>query len=166
MQLVKIQSFLLSLLLIVLFSGCSNLNFQSAAKKENIQKIITKVNNSKLILLDVYHDGCGTCQLIEPTVEKLKSDYSQNPDIAFLKYDLSNPFTHIKSMRIAKALGLEQIYNSQRYTGIVIFIDSKTKQVINSLIGENDVKKYNKIIEETLNKKVSYCTRRIYQVTI
>ena len=150
MQLIKIQSFLFSLVLIALLCGCSSLNIQSAAEKANVQDTINKVNNSKLILLDVYQDGCGTCKFIEPAFEKLKSDYAQNPDIVFLKYDLSNPFTNIRSMRIAKALGLEDIYNSQRYTGIVIFIDSKTKQVVDSLIGESNIEKYNKIIQEKL----------------
>ena len=150
MQFIKIQSFLLSLLLIVLLCGCSVLNIESTAEKENIQKIVNKVNNSKLILLDVYQDRCETCKFIEPAFRKLESDYSQNPDIAFLKYDLSNPFTNIRSMRIAKALGLEQIYKSQRYTGIVVFIDSKTKQVFDNLIGESNIEIYNKVIEERL----------------
>ncbi len=150
MQFVKIQYFLLSSLLIVLLCGCSSLNIDSASEKENIQNIVNKVNNSKLILIDVYHNRCETCKLIEPIFEKLKSDYAQNPDIVFLKYDLSNPFTNIRSMRIAKALGLEQIYKSQRYTGIVIFIDSKTRQAVESLIGESNIETYNKIIQEKL----------------
>ncbi len=156
MPLVKIQSFLLSLILIVLLCGCSGLNIQSQAEKENIQNIVNKTNNSKLIVLDVYHNRCETCKVIEPVFEKLQLDYLQNSDIVFLKYDLSNPFTIIKSRRIATALGLESIYKSQRYSGIVLFIDSKTKQVVDTLIGESDVKKYSKIVEEVLNKKVSY----------
>ncbi len=150
MQLMKIQSILFSLLIIVLLCGCSSLNINSAAEKENIQNIVNKANNSKLILLDVYHDRCETCKFIEPAFEKLQSDYSQNPDIVFLKYDLSNPFTVLRSRKIAKALGLEQIYKLQRYSGIVVFIDSKTKQVVDSLIGESNIEIYNKIIEEKL----------------
>ena len=150
MQLTKIQSFLLSFILIVLLCGCSSFGIQSESEKANIQETVKKVNNSKLILVDVYHDQCGTCKFIEPAFKKLQSDYAQNPDIVFLKYDLSNPFTNIRSMRIAKALGLEDIYNSQRYTGIVLFIDSKTKQVVDTLIGESNIEKYNKIIQEKL----------------
>ena len=134
----------------VLLCGCSSLNTLSSSEKENIQTLVTKANNSKLIILDVYHNRCETCKFIEPVFEKLQSDYSQDPNIVFLKYDLSNPFTIFKSREIAKVLGLEQIYKSQRYSGIVLFIDSKTKQVIDSLIGEDRIEKYNKIIQEKL----------------
>ncbi len=144
-----LTTYLLSLT-IILFCGCSNLGIQSAAEKANVQDIVNKVNNSKLIILDVYHNRCETCKFIEPVFEKLQQDYSQNPDLVFLKYDLSNPFTVIKSKRIAKVLDLEAVYKSQRYSGIVIFIDSKTKQVIESLIGEDNIEKYNKIIEKRL----------------
>ena len=149
MQLTKIQYFLLSLVFIVLFSGCSSLSNQSVSK-EDIQKIVEKTNNSKLIILDVYHDRCETCKVIEPVFGKLQSDYAKNPDIVFLKYDLSNPFTFFRSRKIAKAVGVEEIYKAQRYSGIVLFIDSKTKQVFDTLIGEDNVETYNKIIEERL----------------
>ncbi len=151
MQLIKIQSFLLSFVLIVLLCGCSGLNIQSASEKENIKEIVDKAANSKLIVLNIYHDQCGTCRLIEPVFEKLKLDYAQNPDIVFLKYDLSNPLTYLRSRRIAKAIGVEEIYKAQRYSGIVLFIDSRTKQVVDSLIGEGNIEKYNKIIKEQLN---------------
>ena len=149
MQLIKIQSFLLSLVFIVLFSGCSSLSHQSVSK-EDIQKIVEKTNNSKLIILDVYHDRCETCKVIEPVFEKLQSDYAQNPDIVFLKYDLSNPITFLRSRKIAKAIGVEEIYKAQRYSGIVLFIDSKTKTVLDSLIGEDKLEKYKEIIENRL----------------
>ena len=150
MQLIKIQSFLLSFVLIVLLCGCSSLNIQSSGEKENIQNIVNKAENSKLIILDIYHNNCETCKFIEPVFEKLQSDYAQNPDIVFLKDDLSNPFTFIKSRNIAKALGLESIYKAQRYSGVVLFIDSKTKQVVDTLVGEDRIEKYNKIIEKRL----------------
>lgn len=129
-----------------LIAGCSN----QSIRDTDFNETISRGKAAKLIILDVYQDSCGTCRLIEPTVEKLKSDYAQNPDVVFLKYDLSNPFTIFKSREIAKVLGLEQIYKSQRYSGIVLFIDSKTKQVIDSLIGEDRIEKYNKIIQEKL----------------
>ena len=150
MQFIKIQSVLLSFLLIVLLCGCSTLN--QSAEKENIQDIVNKVNNSKLILLDIYHDRCETCKVIEPTFKKLQSDYAQNPDIVFLKYDLSNPVTFLRSKRISQAVGLEEIYKAQRYSGIVLFIDSKTKTVLDSLIGEDKIEKYKSIVQKLISQ--------------
>ena len=149
----KSLTLLASLFLILSLNSCSE-RFKPVSKEE-VNSIIEKVNSSKIILLDIYHDQCGTCKLIEPTFERLKSDYSQNPDLVFLKYDLSNPFTLNNSRKISKAVDLEDIYKAQKYSGIVLFIDSKTKKVIQSLIGESNIEPYKKIIEATLNEKAT-----------
>ena len=143
-----------SLFLILTTNSCLS-RFKSISKEE-INQTVDRVNSSKIILLDVYHDQCGTCKFIEPVFEKLESDYSQNPNVVFLKYDLSNPFTINNSIKIAKAVGLENIYKAQQYSGIVLFIDSKTKKVIHSLIGEDEIELYNKIIEDIIKGKISY----------
>ena len=132
--------------LIIIFSfGCVSPIVQRLTNEE-IENAINKGKNSKLIVLNVYHNRCKTCKYIEPVIEELKLKYEKNKDIVFLKYDLSNPFTINDSMKIAKELGLEKIYRSQRYSGIVLFIDTKTKGVIKDLIAEYDIKKYEDII--------------------
>ena len=139
----KIQ--FLTILAIMLAFGCTNLNVQRLSNEE-IESAINKAKSSKLIVLDVYHNRCETCKHIEPVIEKLKVKYSENDKVSFFKYDLSNPFTINDSMKIAKALGLEKIYGSQRYSGIVLFIDRTTGTVIKDLIAEYDIKKYEDII--------------------
>ncbi|MBI3590971.1 MAG: thioredoxin family protein [Candidatus Melainabacteria bacterium] len=118
---------------------------------EEIEKITKKVNNSKLILLDIYHDRCESCKYIDPVIEKLKVKYSDNPAIVFLRYDISNPFTIFDSRKIAKQVGLENIYRAQRFSGIVLFIDAKNKQTSDTLISEYNLDKYIEIIEKRLN---------------
>ena len=142
---------LLILLTVVIIGSvsCSQSSFKRISHEEQ-QKIINQVKNSKIILLDVYHNRCESCKLIEPVVKQLKEQYSQNPDISFLKYDLSNPFTIYDSRKLAKNLGLEEIYKSQKYSGVILFIDSKTKEVLDTLIGEYNLSKYNEIIEKRL----------------
>ena len=139
---------LCSLLLASFISGCSNPEVQKA---EDI-KLTNKAQNSKIIVLDVYHNRCESCKQIEPVMKQLEENYSQNPDIAFLKYDLSNPFTIFRSRKIAKQLGLEDIYKLQRYSGVVLVIDTKSKQVLETLIAEYNIEKYNEVIEKTINQ--------------
>ena len=132
--------------LIIIFSfGCVSPIVQRLTNEE-IENAINKAKSSKLIVLDIYHNRCKTCKYIEPVIEELKLKYEKNKDIVFLKYDLSNPFTINDSMKIAKELGLEKIYRSQRYSGIVLFIDTKTKEVIKELVAEYDIKRYEDII--------------------
>lgn len=131
---------------LLLLYGCSSTNLS----QEDTQKIINQVKNSKLIILDVYHDRCESCKYIEPVIEKLQSENSMNSDLAFLKYDLSNPFTIYRSRKIAKLLGLENIYKLQRYSGVVLIVDSKRKLVLDTLISEYNIDKYNEVIKERL----------------
>ncbi|MBI2996379.1 MAG: hypothetical protein HYY52_06710 [Candidatus Melainabacteria bacterium] len=128
----------ISLLLILFLSGCS---IQQLTQEE-IQKIVTKVQNSKIIVLNVYHDRCESCKNIEPIIKELESDFSNNPSIAFLRYDLSNPFSIYNSRKIAKLVGLEDIYKAQRFSGIVLIVDTKSKQVLETLIAEYNKQKY------------------------
>ena len=143
----KIQ--FLTILTIILIFGCTNPNVQRLSNEE-IENAISKAKSSKLIVLDVYHNRCETCKHIEPVIEELKVKYFENDKVSFFKYDLSNPFTINDSMKIAKALGLEKIYGSQRYSGIVIFINTETKQVIKDLIAEYNPDKYIEVIENNI----------------
>ena len=142
---------ILPLLIVMLLTGCSLTGVEKVSP-EQIQKITQDVNNSKLIILDVYHNRCESCKLIEPIIEKLKSSYAQDPNIVFLKYDLSNPFTIYNSRKIAKEIGLERIYKSQRYSGVVLLIDSNSRQVTDTLIGEYNIEKYTGAIEKRLKR--------------
>ena len=139
---------LLFIVLSFLLCGCSLLLDQKLTPQD--MQSINQVQHSKFLVLDVYHNRCDSCKSIEPVVEKLKADYSGNSSISFLKYDLSNPFTIFKSRKIAKELGLENIYKAQRYSGVVLFIDLQTKQVLDTLIGEYNIERYNEVIGKRL----------------
>ena len=149
---VKIKVMKKALLVIIIFllaltnNSCSLFNFKRMSPEE-VKEITEKARKSKLIVLDVYHNRCESCKYIAPVIKKLESMYSQNPNVAFLKYDLSNPFTVSNSRQIAKSLGLDPIYKSQRYSGIVLFIDNEKKEVINTLIAEYNIDKYIEVIE-------------------
>jgi len=139
----------------VLFSGCSLIIKETPEEKAQIQKIINEAQSSKLIVLDVYHNRCKSCKLIEPVMEEFKKSYLENKDVAFLKYDLSTIATLVKSRKIARELGLEDIYKSQKYSGVVHLIDSMDKKVLNTFIGEYNLDKYKKLIEYQLFSKSS-----------
>lgn len=137
----------LCLITSILMHGCS---FTSRLSQDEIQTTVSKAKNSKIIVLDVYHNRCESCKQIEPIIEKLRSDYAGNSDLAFLKYDLSNPFTIFDSRKIAKELNLENIYKVQRFSGVVLIIDSKTNEILDTLISESDIQKYYGTIQKNL----------------
>ena len=119
---------------------------------EEIQNTINKVQKSKLIILDVYSDSCPSCRRIKPVMKELEINYEENPDITFLKFDYSNPFTMYDSEKLANKLGLENIFRSQRYVGVVHLVDVRTKKILDSLIGEYNFSRYTEIIEKRLTE--------------
>ncbi|GEM_PF-3447546 len=145
-----ISVFILSMSL----SGCSIIGFKKISEEE-IQNIVKRVQTSKIIILDVYHKHCESCKHIEPVIKKLESDYSQNPDVVFLKHDLSNPFTSRNSRAVGKALGIENIYKSQRFSGIVLVINTQSKKVLDTLVAEYNIDTYIKVIEKRLKDNES-----------
>ena len=150
----KIKLIAIVLLPVIFLSGCSFLGIKRLSNEE-IQQTINKSQNSKLIIVDIYHTSCETCKNIEPVVENLRKYYAENKDIVFVKYDLSNPFTLVDSMKIAKALGLEAIYKAQRYSGVVLVIDAKSKKVLDTLIAETDINKYASVIKKRLENNAA-----------
>lgn len=135
--------------LALITSGCGSPNVNVPSKEET-QKIISKAKESKLLVVDVYHDHCNVCQDIEPIMKDIENENLENSDITFLKYDLSNPITVLNSKKIAKELGIEKIYKSQRYSGVVLLIDGKSKKVISTLVAETNPKAYKSAISEAL----------------
>ena len=113
--------------------------------------LISKAKNSQYIVLDVYQKGCESCRYIEPVFKKVEEYYSNNPKVVFLKDDLSNSFSALKSLKVAEELGLGDIYKSQRYTGIVLFIDTRSKVLLESLVAEYSYDKYIEVINRRLN---------------
>lgn len=150
----KLSLLLCSLLLSIFLSGCSLIGLKKIPEEE-LQIIAHKVQKSQIIVLDIYHKHCETCKYIEPIIKKLESNYLQNPNIVFLKYDLSNPFTIYNSKLIAKTIGIENIYKSQRFSGVVFIIDSKTKKILDNLIAEYNIDTYTKTIEKRLKENAT-----------
>ena len=152
MQIKRSQIYFMFVLFLSFFLlGCSFAPGQKLSKAE-MQELVARAQQSKLIILDVYHNRCESCKHIEPVFEQLKEKYSTNKDITFLKYDLSNPFTILDSLKIAKALGIQDIYKAQRFSGIVLLIDPKEKKVIDTLIAEYNFDKYINVIESLLKE--------------
>ena len=142
----RILYFLLCVLLFTMY-GCTNMVVLTQEDKD----LITKAKNSRYLVLDVYQKRCESCKYIEPVLKKIEEYYSNNPKVVFLKDDLSNSFSALKSLKIAEELGLGDIYRSQRYTGVVLIIDTRSKVVLESLIAEYSYDKYIEFINRRFN---------------
>lgn len=128
---------------------------ESLAKKPASYELskpeVDEIKKAKLYVIDIHHDKCGTCSITVPTFEKVASQYKANDEVSFFTFDLSTPKTIDQTRSLAKRLGIEDIYNTHKHTGEVLFVDASTKKIKKSLVAETNVVKYNQVIDSILN---------------
>lgn len=145
------KKILLLFSLIIFLTGCT-FTAKPTITQDEINLISKRVGESKLIILDIYFSGCRSCKHIEPIIKKLEEKYASNKEIIILKYDFSSPTTTANSLAIAKSIGLEELYKAQKYSGVVLFISSKTKQTVDELVGETSEDVYERAITKNLKR--------------
>lgn len=106
------------------------------------------IEKAKLYIVDIHHDMCGGCAITAPVFEAVAKDYLKNEEVCFFTFDLTTPETVDQTRELAQALDIEEIYNNQKHTGEVLFIDAKKKEILKTLILEEDSNRYQEIISE------------------
>ncbi len=108
-------------------------NFTRIATEREFDSIIENAG-SRLIVLDLYADWCGPCRVLHPTLLALANKYAGKASFYRVNVD-ANP-------KIAAAFGTNGI-------PYVVFV--KDRKAIESLVGVNPSKEYEKIIIGTIN---------------
>lgn len=111
-----------------------------------------EIKKSLLYVVDIHHDMCGSCETTAPIFEEVARRYKRNKKVAFFTFDLSTPSTVDQTRTLAGELGISHIYNAQKHTGEVLFIDALKKQIVSSLVMETDKGKYHKLIKDLLKE--------------
>ena len=118
----------------------------SKPSKKEIQK-------AKLLVIDIHHDMCGGCSITAPIFEEVAKDYIKDKRVCFMTFDLSDRTTTKATRELAQELGLEEIYNNQKHTGEVLFVNRKDNEILDKLILERDKQVYHDLIKK-LKKQV------------
>lgn len=108
------------------------------------------IKKAKLFVIDIHHDMCGGCSITAPVFEEVAKDYTDNQEVCFFTFDLTTPETVKETRELAQELDIEKIYNGQKHTGEVLFVNPESKEIIATLILEKDKDKYHKCIKEIL----------------
>jgi thiol-disulfide isomerase/thioredoxin len=104
------------------------------------------LEEAELYVVDIHHDMCGGCALTAPNFEEVAKNYEGKPKVAFMTFDLTTKTTTDESRMLANDLGIKDIYDTHKHTGEVLFIDAKTKQIIDTLVLEQDQAKYHELV--------------------
>lgn len=130
--------FLMLAFLGLLLTGCGFLDGnKSAAEKE-------------LFVIHVHGDWCMTCASVDPVIHDLQPYFEKRAGIEYVVFDETNPETIKESKSEAKRLGLSDLFEYQRHTGEVLFVDKKTKDVLAVFAGVGDKERYKEATEKLL----------------
>lgn len=108
---------------------------------------VDEIKQAKLYVVDIHHDMCGGCAITAPVFESVATKYVKKDSVCFFTFDLTDRKTIAETRKLAEELGIMDIYNSQKHTGEVLFIDAKNKAVLDTLVLEEDPELYHQTIK-------------------
>jgi thiol-disulfide isomerase/thioredoxin len=120
---------------------------------ERSKPSLEEIQAAKLYAIDIHHDMCSGCAITAPVFEKVAKSFQKKNFISFFSFDLTNRETIAEARKLAKELGLEEIYNTEKHTGKVIFVNAKTKEIMASLVLEKNPEVYYDMVKK-LKKKL------------
>lgn len=124
-------------------SSCESGNSAVGYKANTSAPVIVIVNTAS---------WCGVCKANAPKVEKdVLMKFMNDPHFSIVKNDLSNDQTKKASFEACSKLGVGEFAQESEYTGMIYFIDSTTKRIIESI----SVVKSDEEILAVFNKYIS-----------
>lgn len=129
------KKFITLIILCLLLTGCSF--FQGKPKKE-------------LFVIHIHGDWCKTCSKVDPVIHSLDNYFKNKKGVEYVVFDETSPDTIKTSKEIAEKLGLSDLFEYQRHTGEVLFVDKNTKSVLAVFAGVDEKEKYTDATEKLL----------------
>lgn len=133
------QRLVLFLILSFFVSGCT---LFSAKKPEK-----------ELYVIHIHGDWCMTCASVDPVVHSLQDYFQKKRGVQYLVFDETSPEAVKKSGELAARFGLGELFEYQRHTGEVLFVDKDTKDVLAVFAGVGDKELYIDTTESLLQGK-------------
>ncbi len=82
-----------------------------------------------------------------PIFQRLENEYSEKP-VRFVRFNLTNSKTGEETRKLAKSLGINNVFSISETTGVIALLDAKDL----SLIGRFDWNQTIESIQEALDK--------------
>lgn len=100
----------------------------------------------------LYADWCGSCQVLEPKLDEVKSEFSGAP-ILFTQFDKTDDFTTEQSRLYASWTGLDALFDEHEgSTGYMVLIDAETHEELARLTRDQTEEELRETIAGVLNR--------------
>jgi thiol-disulfide isomerase/thioredoxin len=112
------------------------------------------VNSGKPIVVKLHAQWCPYCMLTRDVWSQIEDAYADRVNLLVL--DFTNQANTDASRAEARRLGLDAFFDEYAgATGIVVILDSRTKEVTAEIGGSRDFAEYRAAIDEALNRRKS-----------
>lgn len=92
-----------------------------------------------------------TCATVDPVIHSLDTYFKEKRGVEYIVFDETNPYSIEESKRNATRLGLDNLFEYQRHTGEVLFVDKNSKDILSVFAGVGSKEKYIDATEKLLN---------------
>jgi len=104
----------------------------------------------EIIAVKFHADWCGYCKAMGPIFEELQAKYDQEP-VLYIEFDQTREFGRKQSAYMANALGLDSMWaENGGKTGFVLLIDATTKEVLQRLSHERNLKQMGTALQDAV----------------
>lgn len=139
--------------LLLSLSACSQLSVIVPDAIKN--KIASSRNNDfhtirGLYIIHIHGDWCKTCASIDSPIHSIEPYMNEKKDVEYLVFDQTNAKAIHDSLAMAKTYGLGNLFEHQRHTGEVLFVDKETKKILTKVYGVTSADTYKDITEKLL----------------
>ena len=111
--------------------------------------VVEAAHSGKPYVVKLHAQWCPVCMLTKGMWSQIESTYSRRVNLVVL--DFTNQANTDASRAEAKRLGLEEFFDEHAgWTGTIVVLDGRTKEVTASINGSRDFAEYRAAIDATL----------------
>ena len=122
-----------------------------AAKKQTVEQTTKKIEEKKILVVQIFASWCPGCKNIQPTLDQLTKE---NTDIELIQLDVSTPSKAKVSAKRAEELKVIDFYNANKSkTATVAVIVPTTSEIVSVFQNNNDLSDYTAAIDQARTKE-------------
>jgi len=109
-----------------------------------------EMGHAEIIAIKFHADWCGKCKAMGTVFEELQTSFDKEP-VLYVVFDHTDEFDRRQSAYMAHALGLDEVWKEHGgTTGFVLLIDAESKEVVQRLSHEQDLKQMGAALQDAV----------------
>ena len=134
---------------VLLVAAASVLYVRNATPIEAPISVADAASHSRPFVIKLHAQWCPVCMMTKPVWSQIEATYSTRANLVV--FDFTNQQTTNRSRAEATRLGLERVFDENAgWTGTILVVDGRTREVTTSLHGDRDFAPYRAAIDATL----------------